>query len=135
MLPCRYVILACLEAGHVETPTVLLDTGSLSLSNEEHLLTRSASFVVRNGRKSFYASLIEGHRPFVRIDPGCMEPVNEASVEAMNLYCYERQRTNTAEINWKVGDILIIDNWRVLHGRGNRVAADPNRQLLRAYVQ
>jgi Taurine catabolism dioxygenase TauD, TfdA family len=135
LVPCRYIVLACAEPGHVEAPTVLLDTDSVSLSDEENLLTRSASFVVRNGRKSFYANLIDGQRSFVRLDPGCMEPVTDASIEAMNLYRCDRHRGKTVALHWKLGDILVIDNWRVLHGRGNVSNADPSRLLLRAYVQ
>jgi Taurine catabolism dioxygenase TauD, TfdA family len=134
-VPCRYIVLACVTAGCVEAPTILLDSFATNLSDEEHLLTRSASFIVRNGRNSFYANLIDRDRPFIRIDPGCMEPAAECSIEAMRLYSYERQRGQVAKFHWKAGDVLIVDNWRMLHGRGNTSVADPNRRLLRAYVQ
>jgi len=135
IVPCRYIVLGCLEVGCVDTPTILLDGSDLDFSNEERLLARSATFLVRNGARSFYASLIDNHRAFVRIDPGCMEPIGGAGVEAMALYCYERHRRKAVSFSWNTGEILIIDNWRVLHGRGNRQPADLNRRLLRAYVQ
>jgi alpha-ketoglutarate-dependent taurine dioxygenase len=135
MVPCRYVVLACVETGHVDAPTLLLDTSSLDLSDAERLLARSACFLVRNGRRSFYASMMDSHRSFVRVDPGCMEPVTETAVEAMSLYSYDRQRHKTAHFHWKIGKILVIDNWRVLHGRGNNTPVDPTRRLLRIYVQ
>jgi hypothetical protein len=135
LTPCRYIVLGCTETGNVEAPTLLLDTASIELSNTQKVLTRSASFVVRNGRKSFYASLIDGGRSFVRLDPGCMEPVSQASVEAMNLFGQENQESKTISFHWKAGDVLILDNWRMLHGRGNQSTADPNRRLLRAYVR
>jgi hypothetical protein len=135
LVPCRYIVLGCVEVGSVEAPTVLLDTVVVRLSKEEHLLARSASYLVRNGRKSFYANLIDSQRSFVRIDPGCMEPVTDSSIEAMDLYRYERHQAKTVAFHWRPGDILVIDNWRVLHGRGNDSIADPKRRLLRAYVQ
>jgi alpha-ketoglutarate-dependent taurine dioxygenase len=64
-----------------------------------------------------------------------MEPVTEASITAMGLYDYERQRDRVISYNWDGGDVLIIDNWRMLHGRGNETAGDFERRLLRAYVQ
>jgi Taurine catabolism dioxygenase TauD, TfdA family len=135
LVPCRYLVLACADTGSFDAPTVLLDTLRLQFSETEKLLTRSACFLVRNGRKSFYTSLIDVCRSFVRIDPGCMEPVSETAAEAMSLYSYERQRLQTTAFHWKVGDILVIDNWRVLHGRGNELPADLSRHLLRIYVQ
>jgi hypothetical protein len=135
LVPCRYIVLGCAATGRVEAPTVLLDTVAVRLSDEERLLSRSASFVVRNGRRSFYASLIDNQRSFVRLDPGCMEPVTDASIEAMTLYRYESQHSKTVAFHWKAGDVLVIDNWRVLHGRGNRSTADPSRRILRAYVR
>ncbi len=59
LIPCRYIVLACAETGRIEAPTMLLDTHAISFSSEELLLARSASFIVRNGRKSFYANLID----------------------------------------------------------------------------
>jgi Taurine catabolism dioxygenase TauD, TfdA family len=134
-IPCRYIVLACEIVGRIETPTLLLDTRDLKFSDEERLLARSATFLVRNGWRSFYASLIDSQQSFVRIDPGCMEPVTEASVAAMQLYHYESHRSRVISFAWNAGDILIIDNWRVLHGRGNESTADSDRRLIRAYVQ
>lgn len=135
IVPCRYVVLACAESGSVDAPTILLDTLSLDLSNEERLLARSSCFLVRSGRGSFYASIIDSHRSFVRVDPGCMEPLSQDGVDALSLYSYERHRDKTAAFHWKIGHVLVIDNWRVLHGRGNDTPADSARRLVRIYVQ
>jgi Taurine catabolism dioxygenase TauD, TfdA family len=135
IIPCRYIVLACMAVGSVRTPTLLVNAHDPNFSGEERLLARSKCFLVRNGRKSFYASIVDSKRSFVRIDPGCMEPVTEASATAMRLYDFERQRSRIISFDWKAGDVLIIDNWRMLHGRGNETAADSERQLVRAYVQ
>jgi hypothetical protein len=134
-IPCHYIVLACLIPGRIETPTLLLDTQDLKFSDEERLLARSATFLVRNGWRSFYTSLIDSQQSFVRIDPGCMEPLTEASVAAMQLYHYERHRNRVISFSWNEGDILIIGNWRILHGRGNESTVDSERRLIRAYVQ
>lgn len=41
-----------------------------------------------------------------------------------------------ATIHWREGDVLIVDNWNVLHGRGETAfAASPDRRLERVSVQ
>ena len=135
LVPCRYVVLACQATGTVRSPTLLLDTRELHLSGSERALASSAVFCVRSGRRSFYASILDATRPFLRIDPGCMEPIGEDAVEAIKLFSRERERTTALAFDWAAGDILVIDNWRVLHGRGNEAEADIGRTLVRAYVR
>ncbi len=134
-VPCRYIILACVEVGSVRTPTLLVDSRDASFSKDECLLLRSSIFLIKNGGRSFYTSLIDSRRDFIRIDPGCMEPISESSVTAMRLYDIERQRRRFITWDWHEGDVLVIDNWRVLHGRGNNVPSDQRRKLLRVYAQ
>ena len=64
-----------------------------------------------------------------------MEPMGEDGVEAMKLFSREREGTSALAFDWAAGDILVIDNWRVLHGRGNETEADIGRTLMRAYVR
>jgi hypothetical protein len=61
-IPCRYVILACTKSYVSRTATVLFDTSSMDLSDEERLLATSALFAVRNGRRSFYSSILSPRR-------------------------------------------------------------------------
>jgi len=64
-----------------------------------------------------------------------MEPVTSESAEVMRLFEYGRNRQKIVEHDWEPGCLLVIDNWRVLHGRGNREAADPSRKMMRAYIK
>jgi alpha-ketoglutarate-dependent taurine dioxygenase len=51
----------------------------------------------------------------------------------MDLFNAERYKSELHSHNWSSGDFLVIDNWRVMHGRGGgRTAA--GRILLRAMV-
>jgi Taurine catabolism dioxygenase TauD, TfdA family len=134
-IPCRYIVLTCTEIGAVNTPTTLADTNDPSFSAEERQLLRSSTFIIKSGRRSFYGSMIDAQRRFTRFDPGCMFPVTDASRIAMNLYSMERQRNRLVTHHWRQGEVLIINNWRTLHGRGNEMPADPLRQLLRVYVR
>ena len=134
-IPCRYVVLGCEEPGNVESPTVFLDTQRLDLCREETSCINTASFFVKNGRRSFYSSICSKDRPFFRFDPGCMHPVSVDGEKAMRALLSERHVQNFVEISWQKNKVAIIDNWRVLHGRNNKGQADPCRSLLRVMVR
>lgn len=133
--PCHFIVMGCEEPGDISSPTVLLDTHVLALDEDEIHALYSASFFIKNGRKSFYSSIKSKDRPFFRFDPGCMHPVLVDGNKAINALRAERHVENLIEIEWAKNRIAIIDNWRILHGRGNYNQADPRRSLLRITVK
>lgn len=135
LTPCRYILLGCEEAGEVSSPTILQDTKNLSLDEEEEFHINNASFFIQNGRKSFYSSIRSKSRPFFRFDPGCMIPTSPHAELAMKSLMKDKHKDKIIEIQWQKDKILIIDNWRMLHGRGNKQSADQKRKLLRVMVQ
>jgi hypothetical protein len=135
IVPCHYLLLACVNPGPTPTPTVVLDSTTADLSDAEMNACRSAVHTIRNGRSSFYGSIWEQGRPFIRLDPGCMTPLSPEGVIALEAFDIERQEKRLAQHDWKVGDILVLDNWRCLHARGFRTLTDRGRVLLRAMVR
>lgn len=133
--PCRFIVMGCEEPGDISSPTVLLDTHALTLDEDETHALHSASFFIKNGRKSFYSSIKSKDRSFFRFDPGCMHPVSVDGEKAMNALRAERHVANLTEIEWAKNRIIIIDNWRMLHGRSNHDQADLRRSLLRITVK
>ena len=133
-VPCRYVILGCVGAGSRPAATLLLDSCEVKLSATEEALVLSAVFLIGNGRNSFYSSIRSSGRRFLRLDPGCMRAVDGDGERAMRLYSYEMQEECVARISWNVGDVLAIDNWRILHGRGECKSVCGERKLLRVVV-
>lgn len=133
--PCRFIVMGCEEPGDRSAPTVLLDTHALVLNEDEVHALHSASFFIKNGRKSFYSSIKSKDRPFFRFDPGCMHPVSVDGKKAINALRAERHAENLIEIEWIKNRITIIDNWRMLHGRDNKRPADPRRSLLRIMIK
>lgn len=133
IVPCRYILLACKNASDIPVSTKLLDTLDMNLSSSDRTLVLSSVFLIKNGRKSFYSSILSSSRDFIRLDPGCMYPLEDDGKRAMEIYSYTKQKDIVKEINWQIGDILIIDNWRVLHGRGSNPNLD--RALLRVRVK
>lgn len=132
IVPCRYILLACKKASDVPVSTKLLDTRDMNLSSSDKRLVLSSVFLIKNGRKSFYSSILSSSRDFIRLDPGCMYALDDDSKKAMEIYSYTKQKDLVKEINWRIGDILIIDNWRVLHGR--RSSPNLDRALMRVRV-
>lgn len=132
--PCRYVILGCSNVGSGERRTRLLDFNSLSISESEKSLLYSTPFRVVNGRNSFYSSVLSDQREFIRYDPGCMVPIFNSGNQVFEILSEERWNNKIEEIEWQTGTLLIIDNWRMLHGRGLSLKEDSDRLLHRVLV-
>lgn len=133
-IPCRYLVVGCLTPGPVSTPTILLDSRSTRLSSRTRAICHHAVFLIRNGRRSFYGHILGQERSFVRLDPGCMISLSTDGQSALDAFSYRCNEESLAKHEWTEGDMLIIDNWRVLHGRGNRESTNRARTLLRAMV-
>jgi hypothetical protein len=116
--PCRYLLLGCIEPGSPGAVTMLLDWRTLGFSPHELHLLEGAPILVRTGRRSFYSTILSPDRAFLRYDPGCLEAVDERGRAALRLVEGRLAGGLVETHEWRRGDILIIDNWRVLHGRG-----------------
>jgi Taurine catabolism dioxygenase TauD, TfdA family len=133
-VPARFLLISCVHPGDVAVPTLLVDRDSVQLAEEEKALAKSAVFLIKNGRNSFYSSILGSRQGFIRYDPGCMEPQTQDAVEALKFYSHERVRPSLHEVNWNPGETLIIDNWRILHARAAVGKNSSNRLLLRCLV-
>jgi hypothetical protein len=134
-MPCRYIILGCLNTGHHSSATLLLDTQILKFEPDENAAIQNSVFLIRNGRKSFYGSIQSPGCPFIRVDLGCMEPQCEDGNRALELFSRNRNNQHITHFVWRVGLVVIVDNWRMLHGREECAADDETRKLLRVTVQ
>ena len=121
--PCRYLLLGCIEPGSPSAVTTLLDWRGLAFSSDEVQLLEGAPILVRTGRRSFYSTILPPGRAFLRYDPGCLEAVDERGRCALELLERRLALSVPDTHEWRYADILIIDNWRVLHGRG---PSEPN---------
>ncbi|MER9606470.1 TauD/TfdA family dioxygenase [Mesorhizobium sp. M0243] len=97
---------------------MLLDWRTLGFSPDELHLLEGAPILVRTGRRSFYSTILSPDRAFLRYDPGCLEAVDERGQAALRLVEHRLTGGSPEVHRWRQGDILVIDNWRVLHGRG-----------------
>jgi hypothetical protein len=131
--PARFLLIGCVDPGSSRTQTRLVDTRNLKFAADKLALLHSAPLLVRSGRHSFYSTVLDRVRPYFRYDPGCMEPIDRRGEEAMATMRAAVARSPADLHDWRGGDILLIDNWRMLHGRTPSAADE--RLLLRVSVQ
>jgi alpha-ketoglutarate-dependent taurine dioxygenase len=134
--PPRFVVLVCATPGTAPVPTTLLRFRDLRASEQERDLLEAAPFLVRNGRRCFYSTISSRSRPFIRFDEGCMVPQGTEAQASAKLIARRATEVGVTTVYWRSGDVLIIDNWNVLHGRGLAgTQASPDRKLFRVSVQ
>ena len=116
--PCRLIIIGCKEKGACGRTTNLVDWKLLTQVDTEVNLLKYATFLIKHGRNSFYSSIIHEKGLYARYDPGCMFPASRESNIAIRLFDSLLDRVEKSEVHWENNDVVVIDNWRVLHGRG-----------------
>lgn len=133
-LPARYLLLCCLDPGVSDRGSLLLPISGLNMSDKDRAVLAAGVFLVRNGRNSWFSSILMSERPFVRYDPGCMSPATVLGAEAARLMEQRAADGRQIRIRWAVGTVLIVDNWQVLHGR-EAALDDVERVLMRMLVR
>ena len=130
-LPPRLSILGAARVCPHSAKTLLARAPALAPS--DYNIVARGVYVVRNGSRSFLASICRRTRPFVRFDRGCMTPIDTPSRTGLDLYATRLGEVEPSEIAWNVGDVLVVNNWTTLHGR-TEAEADGRRLLLRIFA-
>ncbi|MFI9547603.1 TauD/TfdA family dioxygenase [Streptomyces sp. NPDC052016] len=88
---------------------------------------RHGVFLISSGNDSFFATAYASGR--LRYDPGCMLPCDARARQAAQFF--EEAESSTTEHTWnEPGQVLLIDNRRVLHARASAVD-EPQREIRR----
>ena len=90
----------------------------IALASVEALL-RTSTWLVSSGRAHFYTSVLTGTAEArrYRFDPGCMRPVSRLAKKADLQIADALNPAFADRIEWEQGLVLLLDNWRVAHGR------------------
>jgi len=132
--PPRYLILGCQEPGDARCPTYMWNWRT-DLSADQLKLFRDALYLVRNGTDSFYAHALAADDGFLRFDMACMIAKNRSAQTCNQLVSGALDTgLQVASIHWERGDVVIADNWAVLHGRST-ANNSLNRRLVRVLVR
>ena len=96
---------------------------------------KGGSWIVRAGRRRFYTSIVvrKGGDHLVRFDPGCMKPVSPRAEEVEEIIASIIAEAPHTAIEWSKNMVLLLDNWRCLHGRP--AANDSGRSLERILIR
>ncbi|WP_244448498.1 TauD/TfdA family dioxygenase [Bosea sp. LC85] len=105
----------------------------LGFTPDELAVLEGAPILVRTGRRSFYSTLLSRGEGFLRYDPGCIETIDRRGEVAVQIVAEHLERATPYEHSWARGEILLIDNWATLHGRGPAIAG-AGRKLARILI-
>jgi hypothetical protein len=132
-VPSRYIALRCMDPGVSNVTTRLVPSSGLNLSDQVLRNLQAGVFHVLNGRNSFYTSVMSDCFN-LRFDPGCMSPTSSIAHEGWDALSDSLATAIPISIDWEQGRLLVIDNWRVLHGRA-ALPEDSGRVLIRATIK
>ncbi|WP_077228592.1 TauD/TfdA family dioxygenase [Sphingomonas hengshuiensis] len=132
-VPCRYVVLGCADPGHPGSATTTLEWRTLGFTADEIALLKGAPLLIRNGRRSFYSTALPRDGRFLRYDRECVEAVDARGHAALEAIRARLSSVTPTAHCLQRGEVLVIDNWRMLHGR-EVVAEHSGRRLTRRLV-
>jgi len=132
--PSRMLLLFCVDPGAGTRPTLLLD--SKPLLDARSGAERFGTWTIRSGRLPSLCHAFSRFGPNIKVryDPECMRPSGSlARIEEVEIHSLIK-RCQPVVLNWKAQDLLILDNERMLHGRGESKTVDQDRWLKRVLV-
>lgn len=132
--PPRYILLRCERPGEKQCPTIVwtLDWKSLVRDRPADLV-RNGWLIQSSPQNRFYGTVVETEpdgMPTVRFDAFCMTPPLGAGSVGCATNCLQSYAASTV-IEYSEGDCVLLDNWRVLHARGDGADEAPSRRLQR----
>jgi L-asparagine oxygenase len=134
--PADILLLHCADPGASRRATALVDTRAWSLSPREAHVLRNEVWVVRSARPPFHCTVGTGrHELSVRCNFDCMGPAVRTRHESRAIIDEHLARAEKLLITWSTGDLLVLDNRRVLHARAPAVQEDSDRELKRVLVR
>lgn len=135
--PARLIVLRA--AGDLRRPTVIHPFKRLFTHADDIVRESLGKSVWYSGTTSrrFCCSIrfkCDGHIG-CRYDPICMKPANNSAAIIKQYLDSASSLSEAQPFQWKKGTALVLSNWHVLHGRGNRPEAELSRQISRIYVE
>ncbi|VUT13544.1 hypothetical protein SB6421_05491 [Klebsiella huaxiensis] len=118
--PPKYIMLYCTDNKNSNRSTFVLDIHSIPLSARNKLsqILWKMSHPERSKALRLLKMSHEYGQSILRYDPTCMKPYFKKDVWAID-FINSIYNEFSKEITWKEGGVLVIDNWRCLHGRGD----------------
>lgn len=135
-LPTRYFVLASVKES--KCITFLIDFTDLinSASQTEVNILYKSIFVIKTPFEVRFTSLLSkiNNNFILKYDPNIMFPYNNYSKKAIIILNDFVDNYNPTEIQWTGNNVAVIDNWRMLHARG-QCNDEQERILKRIYIK
>jgi hypothetical protein len=84
-------------------------------------------------RKYIGVAFTHGKKNGIRFDSNVMRPMNADAKKFHECVSHILDSISVHQVDWTGNRAVIIDNWKVLHGRDE--TADEDREILRIYVE
>lgn len=131
--PARFVALYCVNPGSSRRPTHVIDSYEWNLSPNDDQTLCNEVWKVFTGINPFLCTI--GKKTMsglmIRFDMDCMKPALLSRGKASDIVFREIESQKVRSIDWQVGDLLVIDNYRMIHARGTSSTNDSDRHLKR----
>ncbi|MDH5326952.1 MAG: hypothetical protein OEZ58_08765 [Gammaproteobacteria bacterium] len=136
-VPARYLVLAMLNKNSYSSNVVNANKVFESLDHDVRKAARDAVFKVHTPLGDFDASAIfeESGEIGFRFNACCMTPANVTAKSFLVAFDHALRCTTPNTLQWTGSKAVIIDNWKVLHGRSAIRDFLTERKLIRIYVK
>jgi L-asparagine oxygenase len=135
-IPPRFLLLSQLETSAIAL-TRVLSLSSMGISKEELMTLRRDVWCVRYGRRPFLTPILNDtlipDADILRWDLVCMSA--ERHMESREIMQERIHNASMSEFQLDPSHLLIIDNWRCLHGRSAILDPGGQRRLRRILVR
>lgn len=134
-IPTKYFILA--SERESKCSTYLIDFSQLigSVSQSELKIFQKSVFILKTPSQTKFVSLLSNNdsKLNLRYDPNIMSAFNKYAKDAVGILDDFLNKSKPIEVEWTGSNVLVVDNWRMLHSRGECID-EKERTLKRIYV-
>jgi alpha-ketoglutarate-dependent taurine dioxygenase len=135
--PARYLVIRA--TGDIRRETRVKSFARLfeEAGDTALMLADKSIWRLRTPTEGFYCSMrfVSDKLRGWRFDRQCMSPANEAAAALIEAIEKSGISYPSEHIVWARGEVLVLSNWDVLHGRGPAPADEGERILERIYVR
>lgn len=134
--PARYVLLTTESISQTATTIVTLKQITDNFNDNDYIDFEQAVYLIKVKNRTFYTKLKQQFETdyCFRYDSLTMKPSNKSAKNIEVRLNEILHSLNTIKIDWNSNKVVILDNWKTLHGR-DAIQEDLNRKLKRIYIQ
>jgi hypothetical protein len=120
-VPPRYVVMRLAQGNITRCATLVVPFSSIAFDQSALASLRRDVWIVNGGRGKFTTTILDSlsisGREIVRYDAACMRPMSRSFARSSWLLQENLGSAPRIRIQWQPTYFLVVDNWRVLHGR------------------